>query len=230
MSRVFGHGVWNWSPRWNGSNAVELDTKVEFRLAKWKLEEAVLSPVGSPRVSHNPVLLSRSSILSPSYNGDLVVDLNWKWELFMVDSTLVGVNQLVCGLDSTSDWPVLVNLSLHLISSSQAVVSVDVVSSVIGDGLAVIPTCLTSWTGWSMAVTANVNWLAFAGLLVVVKVMSNILKARGMWNSFNVSNIVDSTWLSTVATASIFTVNDSLGTQSNWSGLVCTKEDVESIG
>lgn len=78
-------------------------------------EESVLSPVGSPRVSTDPVLGSSGLIDTPSDDGDLMVNHGPSVSLGE-DSSGVGL-ELIGGVNTASDGSSLVDLSLHLVGS-----------------------------------------------------------------------------------------------------------------
>lgn len=79
---------------------------------------------------------------------------------------------------------------------------------------------------WPGAVSAQVNCLTF----VLVKVLGNILLARGVWDSTFMSILVNLDWLSTIAATTSLAVYDGLSIEAYWSsGVSVTELDDESI-
>ena len=153
-----GHLVIGWSiVGWDSRVAVHLDTEVVVS-SDWELEEAHLTPVGSPRVSTNPVFFTGVLGGSPSDNGDLVVQL-WLGDILLVDSTIVLLLELVGSLNTARDRTVLVQLSLHLVDSGKSVVKRNVVFLVVNSPAFVLAS-LTFWAWRPGAVLALVNWSA----------------------------------------------------------------------
>jgi len=100
----------------------------------------------------------------------------------------------------------------------------DVVLFVV-NGPALVEACLTSRAWWPGAVSANVDWFA----LSFVKVVSLVLLARRVWDTFHESILENIAWISTVAVTTSLTVDDNLGVQSNWGHGKVLEHDVESI-
>jgi hypothetical protein len=76
-------------------------------------EESTLTPVGSPTVATDPEL--NSVLLTPSHNGDLVVDLGEELSLGE-DTAGVGV-QLEGSIDTAGDRTTGEDLGLHVVSA-----------------------------------------------------------------------------------------------------------------
>jgi len=166
---------WNWlSEGWDSGLAVGLNTEVinlPFIVTlDWELEETILTPVGSPRVSADPVLLAIISG-TPSNDRDFVVEL-WIREVLRVDSTSV-FDKVVGGLDTATNWSIFVELSLHVVGSGEFCMALSIVVSML-NGPAFIEAGLTGWTWWPSAVSADVNGVA----CFVIKVVSDVLLAR----------------------------------------------------
>jgi len=94
----------------NGPSAVLLDTKVVVGLAHNDSEPASLTPVGSPGVSADPVLLAGLRILTPADNRDDMVDL--RVNVLRVDTTSVLV-KVGSGINTAGDGTTSVDLLLH---------------------------------------------------------------------------------------------------------------------
>ena len=218
-----GHLVIGWSVvGWDSRVAVHLNTEVVVG-SNWELEEAHLTPVGSPRVSTDPVLFTGVLGGSPSDNGDLVVQL-WLGDVILVDAAVVLLLELVGGLDTAGDWTVLVELSLHLVNSRESVVERNVVFLVVNSPAFVLAG-LSDWAWWPCAVLALVNSITTEALWI----MSNVLFARGVWNTLHTSEFVDTTWVSTLARATSTAVDNDLSIETNWSWVLVSEHDVESI-
>jgi hypothetical protein len=93
------------------------------------------------------------------------------------------------------------------------------------DGLAVVHGGVLSVLG-GRAVTADVDRLA----LILHKVGGNVLLARGVDEASGVSVLVDISGVTTVAGATSWAVDDSLGAETNRGVSLQASEDVETIG
>jgi hypothetical protein len=107
----------------------------------WKLEEAHLTPVGSP-----------------TDDRDLVVQL-WLGDVFLIDTTIVFLLELVSGLDTARNWTVLVKFSLHFFDSRESVVERNVVLLVVNSPACILAS-LIDWTWRPCAIFALVDWSA----------------------------------------------------------------------
>merc|ERR1719333_1871414 len=213
---------------WGSGNAIVLNSEVVS--AHLHVEEAVVTPVGSPGVAANPVLLASVGVLAVTDDRDLVVD-HWEEDLLRVDvvtltlvDTVVGVLPVVSGMDSAGDGTVGSELGLHLVGTLDLVVLADVVLAVV-NGVAVGKRILTLLGWWVGAVSADVDVLAHA----VNKVVGSVLLARGVRNSVLTSVSVDETWVTTVAGAASLAVDNHLSIKANWSGAGVLVQDVESV-
>ncbi len=110
---------------WSSSNAISVDSEVV--LVHRHVEEAVVTPVGTPRVTTDPIFLTGGGILSIADNGDLVVDQREEDVLRVNVGSIVGILELIGGVDSARDRSVCEELSLHLVYASNRVVFADVV-------------------------------------------------------------------------------------------------------
>jgi len=84
---------------------------------------------------------------------------------------------------------------------------------------------LANWAWWPGAVLALVNSLASGRSWI----MGNILLARRVWDSLAISELVDTTWVSTLAATTSTAVDNNLSIKSNWSWVLVFGHNVESI-
>lgn len=156
-------------------------------------------------------------------DGDLVID-HWECNFLRVDTTVVGVLPIVGGVDTAGDWAVGVELSLHLLSTTEGVVLTNVEAEVWLDTEAVLKAIIT-WAWWApKAVTADINilWL-------LLQVVGNILFTAAVDETVSTGIGVDIAWVSTVARATSLLVNNNLSVQSNWGWDFQVSQDVESV-
>mmetsp|Transcript_12625 Transcript_12625/g.21241 ORF Transcript_12625/g.21241 Transcript_12625/m.21241 type:complete len:592 (+) Transcript_12625:45-1820(+) len=186
-------------------------------------EEATLSPVGSPGVSADPVVLAGLGILAVSDDGDLVVDHGEELELG-VDAAGVLL-EVVGDLDSAGDGAVLEDLGSHLLGASEAVVVAHVVVLVV-NGPALVLAGLVDGAGRPGAVLAEVDGIAGATLEVV----GDVLLAGGVGDSLLEGELVDASGVSSLAGASGSAVDDGLGVEADGGGVQVSEHDVESVG
>jgi len=94
-------------------------------------------------------------------------------------------------LDSAGDRSVGRDLSLHLLGTSNSVVSGSPELGVVKSSAAVhaLKISLVQWAGGWLAVTAHIDCLA---TFVSVQVVSSVLQARGMRDSGGECKVVDS--------------------------------------
>jgi hypothetical protein len=204
---------------WATSSAILGDGEV-LAVLGGHLEVAVLTPVGSPGVSSDPVFLTIIGD-TPSDNSDLVVDL-WEFDGLLVDTTSVGL-EFVGGFDTAGDWSVSVELGLH-VSSWDSVVVGDIVQFVL-NWPAFILAGLALWAWWPGAVLASINGLA----LPFVEILGDILFTRRVWDTRVISVLVDTSWVSTLAGSSSIAVDNNLGIQGNWGWALQVVHDIESV-
>jgi len=203
---------------WDTSSAVLLNTQVVS--VHLHAEEASFSPVGAPRVTTDPELLPESGH-TVADNGDFVVDKH-EIKVLGVDTASVCV-EFGSGVDTTRDRTVLSEVGLHLISTGQVVILIDVVF-VVGHSVTAVETVVTNW-GWRPgAVTALVNWLNSS-----LQVISNVLHAGRIRNTIVEGVLVDSARVTTVARATSVSIDNDLCVESNRSGVFQVKVDVKSI-
>ena len=110
------------------------------------VEEAVITPVGSPGVAANPVLLTSFIYAIPDDRDLVVEDVHERTDVFRVYTTIVVVFKVVGGVNTARDGTVQSELSFHLISSLDVVVVTDIVSNIC-DGYTVLKTGIIS-SGW----------------------------------------------------------------------------------
>jgi len=207
---------------WSSSNAISVDSEVV--LVHRHVEEAVVTPVGTPRVTTDPIFLTGGGILSIADNGDLVVDQREEDVLRVNVGAIVGILELISGVDSARDRSVCEELSLHLVYASNRVVFADVVLWVLNGG-AIGQTIIALSRGRSMAVTADIDVGAHASL----KVECSVLLAGGVRNTDVVSVLVNLGGVATITGATSLAVDDNLGVEADRGSVFATVQDVESI-
>jgi hypothetical protein len=207
---------------WSSSNAISVDSEVV--LVHRHVEEAVVTPVGTPRVTTDPIFLTGGGILSIADNGDLVVDQREEDVLRVNVGAIVGILELISGVDSARDRSVCEELSLHLVYASNRVVFADVVLWVLNGG-AIGQTIIALSRGRSMAVTADIDVGAHASL----KVECSVLLAGGVRNTDVVSVLVNLGGVATITGATSLAVYDNLGVEADRGSVFATVQDVESI-
>jgi len=94
--------------------AVKLNSKVID--VHGHFEESVLSPVGSPGVSSDPVLLFRVFVVAVSDNRDFVIEFN-VIKVLGVDASSVILLKVISCLDSAADWSIQVEFLLHVVGT-----------------------------------------------------------------------------------------------------------------
>jgi len=151
-----------------------------------------------------------------------VVDHREEFELG-VDTTGVLL-EVVSDLDTARDGTVLHKVGLHLGGTGEAVVVRSVVLSVVNSPTFVLAG-LVDWAWRPGAVLALLHGAAIEAR----GIMSNILFARRVRNTFSVGELIDTTGVATFAGATSFTVDDSLSVEANRRGVKILEEDVESI-
>ena len=131
------------------------------------VEETIIPPVGTPRITTNPVLGSiiRNTITD---NRNLVVYLP-KGSLG-INSTIIVVLKFVCGMDTARNWTMSSEFSFHFFNTTTAIVVTDIIVCVIYSG-AVSERFISCGVWWTVAVTTHVNSLALAALKVVSSVL-----------------------------------------------------------
>merc|ERR1711990_58201 len=110
----------------------------------------------------------------------------------LVDTTSVGL-ELVSGVHTAGDWSVLVDLSLHLFLTREAVVVLGIVALVL-DSPTFVLAGLANWAWWPGAILALIDGFAAVRLWIV----GNVLLAGGVWDSLIIGELVDATWVSTL--------------------------------
>jgi len=152
-----------------------------------------------------------------------VID-HWECNFLGVDTTFVSIFPIVGGMNTAGNWAVGVELSLHLISTTEGIVLTDVETKIWLDSEAVLKAIIT-WAWWApKAVTADINffWL-------LLQVVSNILFTTTVDETMCAGIGVDITWVSTVARATSLLVDNYLSVQSNWGWDFQVSQDVESV-
>jgi hypothetical protein len=84
---------------------------------------------------------------------------------------------------------------------------------------------LTNWAWRPGAVLALVD----GGALGFVEVVSNILFTRAVWNSLFISELIDTTWVTTITGASSSAIYAGLSIKANRCGARIVEHDIESI-
>ena len=210
------------------SNTVLGDAKVVTIHAE--VEETVVTPVGSPRVATDPVLLASVGVSAVADDGDLVVDQREE-DLLRVDvvaNTFLDANVVLLevggSVDTARDGSVEVELLHHGVLSADGVVLGNVVLGVV-DSPAVVERVIALSVGRPGAVTADINVLAHTALEVV----GGVLLARRVGDTGLVGILVDLSGVATIARAASLAVNNGLSIESNRGGGEVLVEDVESI-
>jgi len=188
--------------------AVPLDA--EIVLVHVYVEETIVAPVGAPRVASNPVLLAFSSD-AVTNNRDLVVEQNEMDLLRVNGSSIVIPLEVVGDVNTTRDGTVL-ELSFHLVGSLDIPVLANVVANVRSDSCTVCKTVITYSRRRSVAVAADIDCGTRASNIVV----SNIVHARRVDETFRHCELVDLSRVSSIARTSSVAVDDHLGIKSDW--------------
>ena len=159
---------------WGSSEAIGLDGEVGGLITHGQVEEAVVAPVGAPRVATDPVLFAGGGILAVTDDGDLVVDLG-EFESLSVDVVSLTFNNLVVfglesvgGLDTARDGAIGMKLSHHLVFTFDRVVVGHIVFPVVDSAAVGISSLTFTWWG---AVTAHIVIRAHAVNQVVGSVL-----------------------------------------------------------
>jgi hypothetical protein len=156
-----------------------------------------------------------------------VVQLRLSNEL-LIDTSGIVLLEVVSGLNTATNGAVLVDLSLHLVSTLDGIVVRNVVflevdsSAVIRDAFCVI----TFLANWRNAISADIDVLA----VVLLQVGSLVLLARRVRDALRGGIFIDLDGISTIARSTSLAVDDCLGRQSERSGQILRELDVESIG
>lgn len=147
------------------------DSKILSGVTSDHAEEAIVSPVGAPRVAANPVLFSGDGVDTVADDGDLVVDQR-ESDVLLVDA--ISHVQLPSrgGVDTAAERSILQGLN-HGSLTTDAVVLRGVEDNLGVLGFAVVNSRLTRRRGHRVAVHASVH-----GIGSVLQVESNILLAR----------------------------------------------------
>ena len=191
----------------NTSDAVVLDLEVIG--VHLHVEEAVVTPVGSPGVAADPVLFAVIGN-TVADDGNLVVDHIPRLSLLgvdtVIDAEIVVELEGVSGVDTAAHRTVGSKLSLHLVSTSDVVVLADVVASVL-NGDASFDTRLTLSGRRPCAVTADVDVSANIILIVI----GLVICARSMDKSLVSCELIDLGGVTTIARSTSLAVNNHLG-------------------
>jgi len=196
----------HWSrERRNSGSAVSLNSQV-VRVHLYS-EESSFSPVSAPGVSGNPVLSLRLGIKTISHYGYFVIN-NRESLLFRVYASSISL-ELISHINSAWYWPIGINLSLHLISTTQSVVWTDIVMFEVLNSPAVSLAIISSSWSRTYTVFAQVDSLAVTSKDIVV---STVLHARWVWNTIVLSISINSNGVTSIARATSLTVNYGLRT------------------
>jgi hypothetical protein len=114
-----------------------------------------------------------------------VID-TWPNVFLRVDSTHVLL-KTISSIYTASNRAVLVDFSFHAISSRKTVVVGSIVSLVVSNGNAVVEATVTFGRGRTMAVSADINWVA----VILVKILCNILNARRIGDTIVISIVIN---------------------------------------
>lgn len=204
----------------NTGNAVSLDA--EIVTAHLHVEEAVDTPVGSPRVTADPVLLASRGVSGVADHRDLVVN-HWESNFLGVDAAGVFFEG-VRDVDTAGDGSICGELGLHLRFALDTVVVANVVLGVLYS-FAAFDATLIFLGRWPGAVTAYVDVFGMA-----LKVIRDVLHARAMRKTSLVSSSVNATGVSSIAGATFLKVDNSLRIDTNWCNGLEIIQDIEPIG
>jgi len=156
-----------------------------------------------------------------------MIDL-WEELMLTVDTSSI-ILKFVSSIDTTSDWSIFIEFSLHFCFSWESVIVADIVFLEL-NGSACFLASLTDWAWWWDAVFAEILSLAFSSTIsLFAEIKSNILFTRWIWDTISVSIFPDTTWVSTFTITTSFTVYDNLSIQSNRGWVSEVGHDVESI-
>jgi hypothetical protein len=186
-------------------------------------EETEFSPVWTPRVTANPVLLTFFSNTEAD-DWDLVVDSGKGTNDLGVNTTEVGSLEEIGSVDTAGDGAVSVELSLHLLNTWELVVLWDVVADIGLNREASLNARVIGSRWGPGAVTAHIN-----GGAVVLKVSGSVLLAGRMDKTGFLSVLVHFTGVTSIAGATFLAVNNNLGVKTNGGVALKIVEDVESI-
>ena len=159
---------------WGTGEAIRLDGEVGALITHGQVEEAVVAPVGAPRVATDPVLFAGGGVLAVTDDGDLVVDLGESDGLSVDVVSLTFNNSVVLGLEGVGglntarDGAVGVKLSHHVVFAFDLVVVSHIVLSVVNSTAVGISSFTFTWWG---AVTADIVVRAHAVNQVVGSVL-----------------------------------------------------------
>ena len=115
-----GPGIFGCCP-----GAIAFDVKVVGSTAKFK--ETIHTPVSSPRVSNEPVVLA--ILFTISNDGNIVANLHIT-SIVTEDTTGVGMKRISCG-HTTGDWTSLVNFLDHVVLSRDCAIFIDSVNEIL---------------------------------------------------------------------------------------------------
>lgn len=185
------------------------------------LEKSVLSPVGSPGVSSNPIFFSLIRD-SPSENGDNVI-WNGEDKFLAENSTGIGFEGLG-GIDLTGDGSSGKDFGLHLAGTGDSSDFVSVPSLVLSLLNSPAVSLFSSGWGWSGTVTTLLDIIAGE----FVWVLGDIVLAGDFWEPFSVCEFVDSSSVSSIAGSSRVAIDGDLWGESDL-GPGVVSLDIDSV-
>ena len=183
--------------------AIPLDAEIVF--VHVDVEETIVSPVRAPRVASNPVFLafSRNAVAN---NRDLMIEQDERNFLRVNVGAIVIVLEVVSNMNTTRNGTIL-ELSLHLVSSSDFPVLTDVVANIRSDSCAVFKTVITNFWRRSMAVATDIDRGARASNIVE----GDVVHAGSVYKTFRHCELIDLSRVSAIAGTTSIAVDDHLG-------------------
>lgn len=100
---------------WNTPRAAIFNTKII--LVHFESKETLFSPIGTPRISNNPIFFSFSR-LAPADNGNIVIR-NRNSYLFAVNATSVVVFKVISSINSARNRTSRIDFIFHLLHTSE---------------------------------------------------------------------------------------------------------------
>lgn len=207
------------SESWSSGKAVFLNSEIVW--SHLHVEESIHSPVVTPRVTSNPVFLSRNRVYGITNNWDFVVNKR-ECYLFRVNATSVKFESI--GSVNTARNGTILQSSLHLCFTFDTVVVRYVISCMRCNSVTSTQAIYTCIWWWPLAISAYIN-CCISGLEVV----GNVLFAWTVNKTDIVSIFINLSRVSSIARASSLSIDDHLSINSNRGHVLSVVHDVESI-